>query len=161
MKYRQQDGAELVEFSLFAVFFFTIMLSIVDIAILGWVNLTMQHAVREGVRYAITHDSSLDPTEPQDPDTYVQQRQLAIVERIRKSSMNLSDTLITSIDVNGTELNSEVQAGDFGNSGDIIEIRFNCEWPLLTPFMKPIFPDGIYSFSVGTTMRNEHLPSTS
>ena len=48
-----------------------------------WVNLTMQYAVREGARYSITGQSGLDPA------TLNKQRYLAVIQRIKDSSMGL------------------------------------------------------------------------
>ncbi|BFM17409.1 hypothetical protein R50073_35920 [Maricurvus nonylphenolicus] len=159
IKHRQR-GSQLVEFSIFAVLFLSLLFVIIELAIMGWVNLTMQHAVREGVRYAITYQTDLDPGDPDDPD-YILQRQVAVVERIRDSSMGLFDQLSPELEVNGTTITFPPNPGDFGNPGDILELRFRCNWELLTPFLRTFFPDGIYSFSVGATMRNELQPTTS
>ncbi|WP_458576395.1 TadE/TadG family type IV pilus assembly protein [Aliamphritea spongicola] len=44
---------------MFTVFLLVFM--IIDFALYGFVKLTMQHAVREGARYAITGQVDLDP----------------------------------------------------------------------------------------------------
>ena len=43
-----------MEFALVALLLFGILFTIIDLGIMFYVNLTMQHAVREGTRYAVT-----------------------------------------------------------------------------------------------------------
>ena len=42
-----------------------------------------------------------------------------------------------------------------GNAGEIIVVKLNCTWPLLTPFISSFFTNGEYNFTVASTMRNE------
>lgn len=153
--YFRQRGASAVEFALIAPVLFFLMFAAVDMGISLWVNLTMQYAVREGARYAVTGQSNLDPNASN------QQRYLAIIQEIRNQSMGLYDMVAPSyvITINGATTNYSTQSsystGMFGNPGDIIVLQLNCTWPLLTPLIKPFFTNGIYSFSVAATMRNE------
>lgn len=151
----RQRGASAVEFALIAPLIFFLMLAAVDMGISLWVNLTMQYAVREGARYAVTGQSDLDPNASN------QQRYLAIIQEIRNQSMGLYDMVNPSyvVTVNGAATSYSTSAsyntGMFGNPGDIIVLQLNCTWPMLTPLIQPFFANGIYSFSVAATMRNE------
>lgn len=148
-------GTSAVEFALIAPVLLFMLFVIVDFGVLFWVNLTMQYAVREGARYAVTGQSNLDP------NTASQQRYLAIVQEIKNSSMGLYNMVSPSyvITVNGATQNysssGSYSTSMFGNPGDIVVLQLNCTWPLLTPFIKPLFANGTYSFSVAATMRNE------
>jgi Flp pilus assembly protein TadG len=148
-------GTSAVEFALIAPVLLFLLFVVVDFGVLFWVNLTMQYAVREGARYAVTGQSNLDPN-AKNP-----QRYLAIVQEIRDSSMGLYDMVSPSyvITVNGAaqsySSSGSYSSGMFGNPGDIVVLQLNCNWPLLTPFIQPMFTNGIYSFSVAATMRNE------
>lgn len=143
-------GAVAIEFALASIVFFTVLLAVMDFAILGFVNLTMQHAVREGARYAVTGRDDLDPGgEEHNP------RYRAVIQKIRQMSIGFFDRVvdpaedITITDVGGSE------KGDFGGPGETVVIKLNCTWPLVTPLIKPFFPGGEYHFTVGATMRNE------
>jgi len=68
-------GQAIVEFALAALIFFSLLFAIIDLCIMLYVNLTMQHAVREGARYAITGQSNLGTD-----------RRSALIARIRNSS---------------------------------------------------------------------------
>ena len=49
-----RKGQTTVEFALTALVLLTFLFAAIDLAIMMYVNLTMQRAVREGARYAIT-----------------------------------------------------------------------------------------------------------
>nr|WP_175225559.1 TadE/TadG family type IV pilus assembly protein [Paraburkholderia humisilvae] len=152
---RRQRGAAAVEFALIAPLLLLLVFVGMDLCVSLWVNLTMQYAVREGARYAVTGQSNLDP------DASDQQRYLAVIQEIKNSSMGLYNMVSPSytITINGQSSNYATQgsysSSMFGNPGDIIVLQLNCSWPLLTPLARPFFPNGLYTFSVAATMRNE------
>lgn len=147
-----QAGATIVEFALVASLLFSILLAIVDFGHMFWVNLTMQHAVREGARYAVTGRADLDPT-PADPTT----RCDAAIEKIRRESMGLYDRVVSRVEfktvVGGTV--TTLGSGSCYGAGQIIVVDVQAAAPVLTPFLRPMFADGLYRFSVSTTMKNE------
>ncbi|TAL93843.1 MAG: pilus assembly protein [Paraburkholderia sp.] len=152
---QQQRGATAVEFALVAPILFFLMFVAIDLGLLLWVNLTMQYAVREGARYAVTGQANLDPA------ASGQQRYLAIIQEIKNSSMGLYNIVDPSytVTINGAQQSygtpTGYNSGMFGNAGDIIVLQLNCSWPLLTPLVRPFFPGGNYAFTVAATMRNE------
>lgn len=159
---RRQRGSNLVEFALVAPIFFFLTIMIVELGILFWVNLTMQYAVREGARYAITGQSNLDPAQAN------KKRYQAVIAKIRSSSMGLYDAVNPTIVVGGVN-----QAPDaynettFGAANSLLVLQLNCTWPVITPAWRLMrllnpqsstqisFDDGLYRFSVSATMRNE------
>jgi hypothetical protein len=143
----KERGASAVEFAIIAPVLFFLLMAIVDLCALFWVNLTMQYAVREGARYAVTGRNDLDPAAKND------QRHLAVIQAIKDNSMGLFDRVNPKInDVNyGKSYNSNM----FGQAGKIFVLKIDCTWPVMTPLLYPFFKDGKYQFSVATTMRNE------
>lgn len=148
---RRQRGASVVEFAIVAPLLFFLLFGMIDLCVLFWVNLTMQHAVREGARYAVTGRSDLDP------DSRNQQRYLAVIAKIKDSSMGLFDRVEPRINGVGYGDPSKYSAGMFGAAGEIVVIRIDCAWPLLTPLVQPFFQDGKYRFTVAAAMRNEEF----
>ena len=148
---QRHRGASAVEFALVAPLFFLLLFSIVDFGAMMWANLTMQHAVREGARYAVTGQTSLDP------NTSAPQRYRAVLEKIHDSSLGVYDMTNAQVTtwVNGSSQPNG--AGMFGNAGDIVVIQVTCNWPLLTPVVAAFYKatGGKYRFSVAATMRNE------
>jgi Flp pilus assembly protein TadG len=152
---RRQRGLTTVEFAIVAPVLLMLLCVAMDLGISMWVNLTMQYAVREGARYAVTGEDNLDANSGD------QQRYLAIVQQIRTSSMGVYDMVGPSytITINGHPQSYSTQTSYspnmFGGPGDIIVLQLNCSWPLLTPLLRPFFAGGAYAFSVAATMRNE------
>ncbi|WP_151637704.1 TadE/TadG family type IV pilus assembly protein [Noviherbaspirillum aerium] len=148
---RRQRGASAVEFAIVAPLVFFLLFAVIDLCVMFWVNLTMQYAVREGARYAVTGLSDLGPQgNPQ--------RHLAVIEKIKDSSMGLYDRISPRINgVNYAGNDSQYHAGMFGAPGQVFVLRLEGAWPLMSPVVQPFFDDGIYRFTVAATMRNEEF----
>lgn len=153
----REEGAATVEFAFVAPIFFLLLFAIIDLGILFWVNLTMQHAVREGARFAVTGQTCVFGSPPTP-----QQRYMCVIKGMRDSSIGLYDEINPTITItinNGTPTTYSdpnlYTPGMFGNKDDIVAFQLNCNWPILTPLIKPYFSGAQYSFSVAATMRNE------
>lgn len=153
----------MVEFALVVVLFLSVILAIVDFAIMYYVNLTMQHAVRSGTRYAVTGQSNLGTD-----------RRSALIQAIKNNSNGLYDKNIAPHDepnmqsynnpsisvikpgnVTFTNYSGTHTTGDPGKPNEFIVVKLTYTWPLITPILKPLFTKGEYTFAVKSTMRNE------
>jgi hypothetical protein len=182
MIHGNEKGSSVVEFTLAAILFFAVLFSIVEYALMAYVNLTMQHAVREGTRYAVTgrQDMAYKTYDETDPETHwlADERFNAMVEKIHSQSMGFFDRVLDPEDIVVTEVNgNNIQGHDWndtnangvedpgegwdyyypGNAGNIIVVKLNCTWPVITPLIRPFYSDGNYHFSVASTMRNERF----
>jgi Flp pilus assembly protein TadG len=149
----RQSGATLVEMAIIAPVFLLVLLSLIELSMMFFATLTMQYAVREGARYAVTGQSNLDP------NTGSQQRYAAVIADISDNSLGMYAKLAPVISVNGTSYASTAYtAGMFGAAGAIIVLQLDCYWVVTTPFLSALFTDGKYHFAVAATMRNEYFP---
>jgi hypothetical protein len=163
----KEKGAALVEFALVAVIFFTVLFWIIEVGYMYWVNLTMQHAVREGARFAVVTDSASFPMPtPQDLSSQAVKRCKAVKDAIKSNSMGLyNDPPLTSVvtkvtfstvnPATGNIVDLGNEPGACGDANQIIMIDLACALPLMTPMMRALFTDGQYLFHVGATMKNE------
>ena len=150
---RRQSGATIVEMAIVAPVFLLILLALVEFSMMFFATLTMQYAVREGARYAITGQSNLDP------NTGSQQRYAAVIESIRNNSLGMYDRLAPVISVNGKAYASNAYtSGMFGAPGSVIVLQLDCDWVVTTPLLSNFFSNGKYHFAVAATMRNEYFP---
>jgi Flp pilus assembly protein TadG len=157
----KEKGAASVEFALAALFFITVMFAIIEFGYLYWVNLTMQHAVREGARYAAVTGLSGFTATPQ--ATQAQQRCDAVEGAIKANSMGLYNRVSPSLTYSIVETDGTITpksscldatlTPQFNTK--IIMIKLVCILPLITPIMQPFFTNGEYTFSVSATMKNE------
>lgn len=151
----KQKGAAAVEFSLVSILLFMIVFTIIDFGHLFFTNLTMQHAVREGTRYAVTGNTGLAANQAS-----ATARCDAAIEKIREQSMGYYDNLNSdvqfgTVDANGNITN--IGGGGCYNAGDIIVIRVTATAPLMTPWLQAAFGGQGYQFRVSTTMKNEEF----
>ena len=145
-RFERQRGSNIVEFAIVVPFFLMIMLGVIEMSMMYFADLTMQHAVREGARYAVTGQNNLDP------NTSNQQRYQAVLQKIKDSSMGMYSRVSPVISVNGS---SSTNASMFGEAGDIVVISIACTWKFTTPIVSAFFKDGKMNFVVAATMRNE------
>lgn len=151
---RGQAGVAAVEFALVALLFFTVLFSIIDWSYLFFTNLTMQHAVREGARYAVVGRSDLAP------DDRPGDRCAAVAEKIRQQSWGLFDRarstiVFKTIDAAGNVI--PLGSGSCYGAGELIVVEVTSHVAALTPFVRPFFnaTGGEYEFKVAATMKNE------
>ena len=148
----RQSGATIVEMAIVMPVFLFLLLALVEFGTMFFVTLTMQYAVREGARYAITGQRNLDP------NTASRQRYAAVIEKIRDSSFGMYAKVTPVISVNGTSYKpSGYSDAMFGSAGSIIVLRLDCSWTVTTPLISQVFTDGKYRFAVAATMRNEYF----
>ena len=147
-KRRRERGSSLVELAFVLPMFLLLLVAVIEFSLMFWVNLTMQNAVREGARYAVTGQKASG-----------QQSYQTVIDTIRTQSMGLFDRVSPSIKVNNGNAYATAEsynAGMFGAPGDTIVLEITCYWHLITPLMLPFFDNGTYQFTVATTMRNEY-----
>lgn len=153
--WKDRKGQTLIEFALVAPLFFILLFAIVDLGWMFYVNLTMQHAVREGTRYAVTGRSDLG-----------RDRRAALIQKIREASDGLYDknlhdpkepriAVLPPGEVGFDNYTGTATAGDPGAKNDIIVVSLTYTCPLLTPVLKPFFDAAGYTFTVRSTMTNE------
>ena len=150
---RQKKGQTTVEFALVLIIFLSIIMTIVDFGLMFFVNQTIQNAVREGARYAIT-GRGLDV-------------RASMEARIREQSMGLFDRNAHSpnlVVIDTLPLLSTIQTNTFytgvattGTGGSLvpISVSYTYSWPLFTPWLQPLFTNRQYTFTVKTYVLNE------
>jgi Flp pilus assembly protein TadG len=144
---RRQSGTTLVEMAIIAPLFILVLVAIVELSLMFFTTLTMQYAVREGARFAITGRAN---------ETGSAQRYATVIAKIKENSLGMYDRVGTAISVNGTGYTEKTYSNSmFGVGGDVVILRLDCSWTVTTPLLSSFFTDGVYKFQVATTMRNE------
>lgn len=146
---RRQSGATLVEMAIIAPVFLLVLVSIIELSMMFFATLTLQYAVREGARFAITGRAN-------DSGTGREQRFATVVNKIRDNSVGMYEKVSPVISVNGKSYAANNYSNAmFGVGGDMLVLRLDCSWAVTTPLLAGFFSDGQYRFSVAATMRNE------
>ncbi|MGA2192022.1 MAG: TadE family protein [Nitrospirota bacterium] len=145
---RQKDGQTLVELALVLPLVLLLMFALIDLGMLFYVNLTLQNAVRQGARYNITGQAETGKSLQQ----VIMDNSNGLVGPPNKNGYAITTELVTP----GNNTFSNLTGSNFGGkAGQIILVKLNYTWPLMTPLIKPFFPNGQYNFTVSATMRNE------
>ena len=151
-----EKGQTTLEFTIVAsLVLLPLLFAIIDLAMMFYVNLTMQHAVREGARYVVTGQTGNYPD-----------LKTALIQKIYSSSNGLYDqnaldnknptvSVLTPTSTGTFSNYTGEQVTDTGQPDQIIIVRLVYSWPLFTPLLYPFFTDGRYTFTASATMRNE------
>ena len=146
---RRQSGATLVEMAIIAPVFILVLVSLIELSLMFFATLTMQYAVREGARFAITGRAN-------ETGTGTQQRFATVIAKIRDNSAGIYDKVNPTISVNGKGYSTGTYGNAmFGGAGDVVVMQLDCTWAVTTPFLSAWFTDGKYRFAAAVTMRNE------
>ncbi len=147
-KLRSSRGQTLLEFALVFPMFLMLLCGVVDFSHIFYAEMTLQSALREAGRFASTGNHLPDPKNPGNDLTRVQ----SIIATAQQAApgFNLNSISISS---------ATGGAGSAGGPGDTVTISLNASVPMLTPIITPFFkPNGLYSFTVSTSFRNEPFP---
>jgi Flp pilus assembly protein TadG len=113
LRRKRQTGAELVEFSLVMVPLFGVLFLVIDLSWMLFARATLQYAVREGVRYAVTGQTMTGLGQDASIRTVVQQNSMGILS----GSSGASLITITYLDPNA---NLAVTASNAG--GNVVQV---------------------------------------
>lgn len=145
---RSRSGQSLVEFALVAPLFFLLVFGITDFGRLFFTQETLQFALREAGRYAVTGQHAPDPAHPGS--------NLSRVDSIKAVAQQKAIGMIT--DPNAIVISSP-QGGlatPAGGPGQTVVISLTTNLHLITPMIGRFFgPSQTYTFTVSTTFRNE------
>ncbi|WP_085811699.1 TadE/TadG family type IV pilus assembly protein [Geoanaerobacter pelophilus] len=145
-----RKGQTTVEFALTAVLLLFLLFVLVDFSVMLYVNLTMQHAVRQATRSAVVRKGEGDPRGE-------------LIREIRDNSNGLYDKnalpekepMVTVITPSAADPPAGAVVADTGEAGELIAVSLKYSWPLLTPLFRSFFSGGAYDFTVRVTMKNE------
>ena len=131
----------MIEFAFVLPVLLLLLLGTFEFGHLFYVQLTLESAVREASRLALTGGSLPGYS-----------RAESIVERIRQVApgLEVQPGQVTIIGPGG--------AGDPGGPGDTVTIRVDYDVEMLTPIVGALFHDGRQHFSVSFITRNEPFP---
>ena len=140
---KSNRGQSTVEFAFVAILFFELMFGIIDIGRLFFVELTLQNAMRQAGRYAVTGSHLPDPS---NPGKYLT-RAASIIQIAQNAAVG---TIIS---------NPQITPPDGGGPDATVNISLTSSLTLFTPLIGQFFgTNGVYTFTVSTTFRNEPFP---
>lgn len=137
-------GQSLVEFALVAPLFFLLVFGVIDFGRLFFTKVTLQHALREAGRYAVTGQK---------------QATFNRCQSIRNIAQKSASGLLTnpgSISIEAFDSQGNLDAAHCaGRPGETVVVSLQTDLTLITPLIGRYFPNGVYTFKVSTSFKNE------
>jgi hypothetical protein len=150
-KRQGRGGQSLVEFAIVVPVFFLLIFAVIDLGRLFFVQMTLQHAMREAGRLAVTGNTLTDPNPPYNTLSRVN----SIILAAQQAAVGLD---VSSIGI-WSDHGGASGPGRAGGPGDTVHISLTTNLQLITPVIGRFFgPNGTYQFMVQTTFRNEPFP---
>ncbi len=133
-----------MEFALTAVVMFSVLFGCFEFAGLMYGQITLQNAVREAGRYAMTGNHLPDPNHAGQNLS----RTASITKVAQQAAMGL--------DVSNIQISSLLGgANNAGAPGDTVTISLTANLPLMTALIGQYFAHGTYTTTVSASFRNE------
>ncbi len=146
-KQRSTAGTSILEFAFVVPVFLLLLFALIDFARLFYVEVTLQNAVRQAGRYAVTGNHLPDPKH--------QGQNLSRVNSIVQIAQNAAQGL----DVSAIQVSS--LGGGNGSAGgpeDTVTIALTTNLKFMTGFVGQFFKNGTYTFTVSVSFKNEPFP---
>lgn len=148
---RRQRGGVVVEVALACVVLMVFISATFDFAQMHYARSSLQHAVSQATRFAITGSTIADPANKGKKLT----REASITYLVKKIS-GINDFGKDDIKIYVVKPDGSLVAGP-GGPGDVIMVRASYRIGLITPGIAKLFKDGEYAFTCSTRFRNEEF----
>lgn len=146
------SGQTLIEFALVASVFLLLIFSVIDFAYLFYTRATLQNAVRQAGRYAITGQCV------NKNGTCTLTRYKSIIQTLENTSIGLLNDANSSDIVIACTNNGGGCPNQAGGPGDTVTITVTYQYKFLTGLMAPLFTGGQYPIKVSASFNNEPFP---
>jgi len=147
---RDSKGSTLVEAAILTPLLVFLTFAIVDFATIFYVYLALENGIGAASRYAITGNQANDPNNPGS--------QLTREDSIKKAMRDATPTLTLgdgAFTFNHLAVGGSTWLGGIGNENEIGKVTVQYTWDVMTPLMRPFFPNGQASLRVESAMKNE------
>ena len=144
---RSSRGQALVEIALVLPVFFLIGFAIIEFGRVLFTHATLQHAMREAGRFAVTGNKMPDPNQPN--------QNLSRFESIKA----IAKQHAMGISLNQVNVSSSGSGVDSpGGPGETITISLSTDVRLITPLIAAFFDGGVYHITTTGSFKNEPFP---
>lgn len=143
-------GANMVEAAIITPLLLLMTFSIVDFSAMFYVHLTLESAVSQATRFAVTGRSMQDPNNP----GQTLSRTGSIIAAMRRAAPTLTipDSAFT---FSHMAAGGSTWLGGVGGPGEIERVTVNYSWTLFTPPVRYFFSNGQINLRAESMMKNE------
>jgi Flp pilus assembly protein TadG len=147
---RDCRGTNLVEAAIVTPLLLLLTFGVVDFGSLFYAYLALENGVSQATRFGVTGNLTPDPNIP----TQMLSRTDSIIAAMRSATPTLT---IPTAAFTFSHLPQGATAwiGGTGGPGDIEKLSVDYTWTLMTPLVRPLFPNGQIRLHVESAMKNE------
>lgn len=153
VSFTSDAGQSLIEVSLSLLMFFLLIMGGIDFGYLISTKVTLQNAVRQAGRYAVTGQCIAGSN-----GACSQSRYNSIVQTLQTASLGI----LNSSNANDVSITCTNEGGgcpnNAGGPGDLIKISVSYPYAFITPLISPFFSHSAYTITVGGAFTNEPFP---
>lgn len=150
---RRTSGQSMLEAALSLSLFLTLVMAAIDFGYLFSNRMTLQNAVRQAGRYAITGQCTASPG-----GACLQSRHDSVVQTLQNTSFGL----LNSSNLGDINLSCTNQGGGCPNSAggpsDLVTISVTYRYMFMSPVLALVFRQTGYTITVGGAFTNEPFP---
>ncbi len=144
--FKSSNGQSLVEFAVLTPIFFLLIFGVLDFGRVLFTQMTLQHALREAGRYAVT-GRHLPGTNPSTGNPYTRIESITQIAKNSAAGVSIVNLSISSV---------QGGSSSAGKPRDTVTVSLTTSLKLITPMIGRYFgPSGVYTFTVKTTFLNE------
>jgi hypothetical protein len=143
-------GTSLVEAAVITPLLLLLTFSVVDFASVFYVYLAIENGASQATRYAVTGRQMDDPAHPGTP--LARDASMKLVMRNATPTLTLPDSAFS---FSHMPIGGGGWVGGTGGPGDIERLSVRYTWNILTPLIRPFFPNGQINIAVDAAMKNE------
>jgi Flp pilus assembly protein TadG len=147
---RGEKGATMVEAAIITPFLLLLTFSIIDFASMFYVYLALENGASQATRYGVTGNLATDPSNP--AVTLSRPDSIKLAMRNATPTISLPDSAFS---FNHMAVGGNTWLAGIGGPGEIDKFTVTYTWTLLTPVLRPFFPNGQIQFTVDSAMKNE------
>jgi len=147
---RGEKGTTMVEAAVITPFLLLLTFSIVDFASMFYVYLALENGASQATRYGVTGNTMDDPSHPGTA--------LSRADSIKMAMRNATPTMTlpdSAFSFNHMSVGGNSWLPGVGGPGEIDKFTVTYTWDLLTPVLRPFFPNGQIQFTVDSAVKNE------
>jgi hypothetical protein len=138
-RFNCRRGQTMIEFAMVIPIVALLFMGIFDFSRFFYTQLTLQHAIHEAARFAVTG---------------------GVLDDAQGNTMTRAESIKSVITKEATALDLDVNRlivdpADGGGPSDIVTVTGNFEFQFVTPGVSTFFPGGKHDFTVATSMKNE------
>ncbi len=142
---RASEGTNVIEAAILTPLLLVVTFAIMDFAVLLYVHLALANGVSQATRYGVTGTTM---------GGLSREGSMMAAMRDNTPTLTLDDAAFSFSHMGPT---GGAWVAGAGGPDDIEKLRVDYTYHLMTPFLRPLFPNGEINFRVESAMKNEGL----